>query len=165
MSLISQKRSEAFRLCISFNFHNKNRCYITQMEKNNYIARTKQKTTRQASIIYNKTKFIQRKEIKTMKKENKWQSLSEFLDIINKDPLLQGIDAKMITRASNIGERMWILKYKRIYVVLFDLGNGYWEYFSLLSLPATIYSVIYDKIDFFLFQLTKITKRKETTKQ
>lgn len=96
-----------------------------------------------------------------MKKTNKWQCLSEFINIINKDPLLLGIDAKMITRASNIGERMWILKYKKVYVVLFDLGNGYWEYFSLLSLPATIYSVIYDKIDFLLFRLTKSIKRRE----
>lgn len=99
-----------------------------------------------------------------MKRVNKWQRLSEFLDIITKNPLLDGIDAKMITRASNIGERMWILRYKGIYVSLFDLGNGYWEYFSLSSLPATIYSVIYEKIDFFLFKLTHHNKRKEATK-
>lgn len=99
-----------------------------------------------------------------MKKSNKWQTLSAFMDILDKDSALTGVDVKAITRASNIGERMWIVKYKGIYVVLYDIGNCNWEYFSMLSLPATIYSVIYEKIDFFLFKLTNNTKRKEVTK-
>ena len=127
---------------------------IYKIGEHKYIAKNKQERNENKTMNQNAT---------TNKKLNKWQRLSEFMDIINKDPLLLGIDARMITRASTIGERMWILKYKEIYVSLFDLGNGYWEYFSLLSLPATIYSVVYEKIDFFLFKLTHY-KRKETTK-
>lgn len=99
----------------------------------------------------------------TTNRKRKWQQVSDLMYAIDKDSTLTETPIRVITRASNVGERMWVAKYERIYAVLFDLGNGHWEYFSRLSLPAVIYSVVYEHIDFLLFKLKNQRKKKESS--
>lgn len=97
----------------------------------------------------------------TNQKENKWQQLSDLMYAIETDSTLSNTPIKCLSHASFIGERMWIAKYKDVYVALYDLGNCHWEYFSRVSLAAVIYSVVYEKVDFLIFKLMNERKRRE----
>ena len=98
------------------------------------------------------------------KTENKWQQLSDLMYAIEADSTLSNTPIRCISHASSIGERMWIAKYKGVYVVLYDLGNCHWEYFSRISLPTVIYSVVYEQVDFFIFKLKNARKRREVAR-
>ena len=97
----------------------------------------------------------------TNKKETKWKQLSDLMYAIEADSTLTNTPIKCISHASNIGDRMWIAKYEGVYVVLYDLGNCHWEYFTRISLPSVIYSIIYEQLDFLVFKLKNARKRRE----
>ena len=100
---------------------------------------------------------------KNKNKKSKWRRLSDLMYAVEKESPLAETPIRVITRASNVGERMWVVKYEEIYAVLFDLGNGHWEYFTHLSILSVIYSVIFEHVDFFLFKLKNSRKKKESS--
>ena len=73
-------------------------------------------------------------------RRRRWEILSELIDEIGKDPLLDNCrnDLSCICYAPNIGYRSWIFSYKKVYVALFDSGNGYYSF----HMPVTRFDVL-----------------------
>lgn len=75
------------------------------------------------------------------KKLSKWQKIIELQDLLKEYDenvsLILGdennVDLEMLTFAPNIGERAWIFSYKGIYVLMWDMGNSYYEYCTAVS--------------------------------
>ena len=66
---------------------------------------------------------------------NKIVLIDEVLTALEEDATLGSI-SNYITRicyAPNFGYRSWIFKYKSLYILLFDEGNGYYQYICSLS--------------------------------
>lgn len=79
----------------------------------------------------------------------KWRKINELIQHIAEDDTLDGCykDLARLTYAPNIGYRCWIFSYKRVLVVLGDLGNGHYDFHSaatLLDLIAAKLSVFKD---------------------
>ena len=61
--------------------------------------------------------------------------IDEVLTALEEDTTLSSI-SNYITRicyASDYGYKSWIFKYKRLYILLFDEGNGHYQYICPLS--------------------------------
>lgn len=66
---------------------------------------------------------------------NKIMLIDEVLTALEEDATLSSI-SNHITRicyAPSFGYRSWIFKYKSLYILLFDEGNGYYQYICSLS--------------------------------
>lgn len=48
--------------------------------------------------------------------------------------------------APHLGYRNWIFKYKTLYILLFDEGNGHYEYLSLLTWLDVVEAKIKNKL-------------------
>lgn len=62
----------------------------------------------------------------------KWKKVAELCEhLYNADPALNvGSYLKCIGHAPHIGERLWLFRYKGVFVVLCDVLNGYWGFYS-----------------------------------
>lgn len=61
--------------------------------------------------------------------------IDEVLTAIEEDTTLSNISNYItcICYAPNFGYRSWIFKYKSLYILLFDEGNGHYQYICPLS--------------------------------
>lgn len=68
---------------------------------------------------------------------NKWKKVHELQELLTEDNLMDIEDviknAKVITYAPNILDRCWIIKYKGLYAAVCDIGNSWWEFYSLVN--------------------------------
>lgn len=65
----------------------------------------------------------------------KIELIDEVLTALEEDATLSNISnhLTLICYAPNFGYRNWIFKYKSLYILLFDEGNGYYQYICSLS--------------------------------
>ena len=66
----------------------------------------------------------------------RWDTVDEITQILSEDPCMDeidGADIHCICYAPNIGYRSWIFRYKGVYFSLFDCGNGYYGFHSVVS--------------------------------
>lgn len=77
----------------------------------------------------------------------KWKKICELRELFAEDNLMDTEDtiknAKIITYAPNILDRCWIIKYKGLYAAVCDIGNGWWEFYSLVSRRDVIAAKIF----------------------
>ncbi len=66
---------------------------------------------------------------------NKIKLIDEILTALEEDATLDSISNHItcICYAPNFGYRNWIFKYKSLYILLFDEGNGYYQYICSLN--------------------------------
>jgi len=78
----------------------------------------------------------------------KWAKISELCErLVNRthEPNEFGSDLTCICYAPNIGYRSWIFRYKGVYVALFDAGNDYYEFHTVVSVTDVIVAMLYNR--------------------
>ena len=75
--------------------------------------------------------------------------ISDIMFVLEEDPQATQLvgQLKMITYAPNLGYRNWIFKYKGMYLLFFDRGNGCYQYLCPVSWFDALYARIYHKLD------------------
>lgn len=76
---------------------------------------------------------------------DRWIVVEELEEHLQKDPCLDNIDKSQIScicYAPNIGYRSWIFRYKGVYVALFDCGNTYYSFHTVVSRCDVVIAVI-----------------------
>ena len=70
-----------------------------------------------------------------MYETKKWQKVRELIGHVAEDSTLDNCykDLKCLCYAPNVGFRAWIFKYKGLLVSLWDLGNGHYNFDSIVS--------------------------------
>lgn len=71
-----------------------------------------------------------------MKKVDKWGQVNELMALeVTPEEGASALDGRLkkICYAPNIGYSVYVFKYRDVYVALWDCGNGYYEFFSVLS--------------------------------
>ena len=72
-----------------------------------------------------------------MKKAGRWEQVNELMELeVTPEEIRAGVlDGKLkkICDAPNIGDFVKVFKFRDTYVALWDCGNGYFEFFSVLS--------------------------------
>lgn len=66
----------------------------------------------------------------------KWKKVYDLLEFLRDDNSMFNISDKSLRRltyAPNIGYGMWICSYKGLLVAIFDAGNGYWDFYTLVG--------------------------------
>ena len=67
----------------------------------------------------------------------KWRIISELIGYIAEDSTLDTVPKskpfRCICYAPNVGYRSWIFKYRGVFVALFDLGNGHYDFHTLVT--------------------------------
>lgn len=75
--------------------------------------------------------------------KQKYRDAIELIELIGNDDTLSSVEnMHVVTYAPNMGYRTWIFKYKKAYVALFDDGNGYYSYFTMVSRLQVIWAKI-----------------------
>ena len=75
--------------------------------------------------------------------------ICDIMDVLERDSTASALVGKLqkITYAPNLGYRNWIFKYCGVYLLLYDIGNGHYEYLCPVSCVDMIYAKIYHKLD------------------
>ena len=121
-------------------------CIITQDQKAfereiEFMKRSQPQTSTKPHIDNGKSKkhyFPKDSSIK-----QKYRDTIELIELIGNDDTLSGVEnMHVVTYAPNMGYRTWIFKYKKVYVALFDDGNGHYSYFTMVSRLQVIWAKI-----------------------
>ena len=73
--------------------------------------------------------------------------IDELMNHLEKDSTASttGDDLKCISYAPQLGYRNWIFKYKTMLVLLFDAGNGHYQYLCPVSLIDVLIAKVLKK--------------------
>lgn len=74
--------------------------------------------------------------------------IDEVISGLEKDSTASTLIENMVCvcYAPHLGYRNWIFKYKTLYILLFDEGNGHYQYLSLLTWLDVIEAKIRNKM-------------------
>ena len=75
--------------------------------------------------------------------------ICDIIDVLDRDSTASCLvgELKKITYAPNLGYRNWIFKYRGLYLLLYDMGNGHYQYLCPVSWFDVLYAIIYHKLD------------------
>lgn len=96
---------------------------------------------------------------KTLKVLHKWEIIEEFILEINRNDMLDQIanDIGEVCYAPLLGYRSWIFEYKGVLMLLFDAGNGHYQfmqggvsYFQVFmnNMYVFLHDLVYNHIKF-----------------